>query len=238
MRDDCTSRFDELDHVQPSIVFTAKDASGADVGAVSVTMDGQPLADKLDGGAIAVDPGQHVFAFTVAGRAPVTRALILAEGDKNRREIIELEGDAARPAASPATTPPAASTPPTDTPPPLPDHGGRTRTIGFIVGGTGIAMLGVGTALGFVALSQKSSANGACGGQGSVCATASQTSAAESKLQDARTSGWISTAVIGVGAAAVVVGAYLVFFAGDSAPMSPTAAVVVMPSGAFLTGTF
>jgi hypothetical protein len=237
IRDDCSSRFDELNRVQPTIVFTAKDATGADVGAVTVTMDGQLLIDKLDGTAIAVDPGQHVFAFTVAGRAPFTRALIVAEGDKNRREVIDVGGDATPPAS---TTPSTASTPSASTPPtsPPPEHGGSSHTVGFVVGGAGIAVLGVGAAFGVIALSQKSSADDTCGGHGSVCSTGSQTSAAQSKLQDARTSGWISTAAIGVGAAAVVVGAYLVFFSGDSPSESPAAALAVMPSGAFVTGSF
>lgn len=32
----------------PSLVFEAKDRAGNDLGAVRVTMDGQPLAEKLD----------------------------------------------------------------------------------------------------------------------------------------------------------------------------------------------
>ena len=57
VREDCAQRLDEVDKAMPTIVFVVKDASGNDVSGVSVTMDGQPLAAKLTGAAVAVDPG-------------------------------------------------------------------------------------------------------------------------------------------------------------------------------------
>lgn len=238
VQSDCTTRLDELNKAQPTIVFTARDVSGADVGAVTVTVDGKPLASTLDGTAIAVDPGQHVFTFTAAGRPPVTRTLILAEGDKDRREVVDLGGGAE---AVPATPPPAATAAPAvpaQATAPGSEGGHAMRTAGFVVGGVGIAAIAVGTYFGVTALSQKSDADGACGGHGAVCPTAAQTSAAQSKLQDARTSGWISTAAIGVGVAAVAVGVYLAFFTGGSSSEAPAAALAVTPSGAFFTGRF
>jgi hypothetical protein len=248
---DCTTRLDELNKVQPTIVFIAKDASGADVGSVTVTVDGQPLTDKLNGTAVAIDPGQHVFTFTATGRPPVTRTLILAEGDKDRREVISLEGGATPPSPQPTTSttaiPSAAPTASVGEIPSQPKSGGSSRTIGFVVGGAGVAAIAAGTYFGVTALSQKSDADGACGGHGSVCPTARQTSDAQAKLQDARTSGWISTAALGVGAVAVVVGAYLVFFSRGSSSESPSrgsssespaAALTLTPSGAFLAGSF
>ena len=241
VQSDCTTRLDELNKAQPTLVLIAKDASGADVGGVSVTADGQPLTDKLDGTALAVDPGQHQFTFTSAGRPPVTRTLIVAEGEKDRREVINLDG-AATPPAPPLAPSPAGSTASTASnadlaPQPAPDGGSR-RTIGFVVGGAGIAAIGVGTYFGIAALSQKSDASSACGGHDQTCPTASQTAAAQSKLQDARTSGWISTAALGVGAVAVAVGVYLVVFSGGSSSESPAAALTVTPSGALLSGSF
>ena len=90
VRDDCTRRLDELEKVQPTIVFIARDASGSDVTNVAVTLDGKPLADKLDGSELPVDPGEHVFTFTRAGQAPVSATLVLAPGEKDRRETISL----------------------------------------------------------------------------------------------------------------------------------------------------
>ena len=94
VRDDCARRLDELGQVQPTIVFDAKDASGRDVAAVKVTVDGRPLAEKLDGAALAVDPGEHTFVFTVAGGALVTQTFVIREGQKARYERIVLGGPA------------------------------------------------------------------------------------------------------------------------------------------------
>jgi hypothetical protein len=110
VRDDCTRRLDELEKAQPTIAFEVKDGSGADVTAVKVTMDGKPLTDKLDGTALPVDIGQHVFTFDVAGDKPVTvsRTLLLTEGEKGRRERIAVGG------------PPGSALPPA---PPMPSGG-------------------------------------------------------------------------------------------------------------------
>ncbi len=49
VRDDCNKRLDSLEAAQPSMVFDVKDAAGADVINVVVTVDGQKLTDHLDG---------------------------------------------------------------------------------------------------------------------------------------------------------------------------------------------
>jgi hypothetical protein len=90
VRDDCTQRLDELERVQPTIVFDAKDGAGNDLVDVRVTMDGKPLAGKLDGAALLVDPGAHSFSFEVVGLPAVTRSFVLKEGEKSRRERIAM----------------------------------------------------------------------------------------------------------------------------------------------------
>jgi len=112
VRDDCTRRLDDVDKVQPTIVFVVKDASGKDVSAVKVTVDGQPLVDTLDGTELPVDPGRHVFTFTVAGLAPVSATLVLAAGDKDRRERIAVGGGPAVTAPIGAPAAPAPAPPP------------------------------------------------------------------------------------------------------------------------------
>ena len=99
VRDDCTQRLDELEHAQPTVVFDAKSAVGDDVVLVHVAVDGVRLADVLDGRALGVDPGQHVFTFAVPGQAPTTYRFVLKEGEKDRRERIVLAG-AAEPGAA------------------------------------------------------------------------------------------------------------------------------------------
>jgi hypothetical protein len=180
VRDDCARRFDELERAQPTIVFDAKDASGRDVIAVSVMVDGRPLAEKLVGTPLAVDPGEHTFTFTASGLAPATQTFAIREGVKDRHEVIVL-GSAApatpQPTAEPPPAPaapvappptsalqaaPAAASPPSTEKPAA--SGIPWRTVGWVLGGVGVVGLGVGTVFGLEALSTKS---GHCDDSGS-----------------------------------------------------------------------
>ena len=181
IRDDCARRLDELETAQPTIVFDAKDASGRDVIAVDVIVDGKLLAQKLVGVPLPVDPGEHTFTFTASGLAPVTQTFAIKEGVKDRHEVIVLGGSA------PATPQPTSEPPPAPAPPVAPPptaaleaapatssapsaekpaaSGIPWRTVGWVLSGVGIAGIGVGTVFGLEALSTKSShcdANGRC----------------------------------------------------------------------------
>jgi hypothetical protein len=100
VREDCAARLDEIEHAQPTIVFEVKDKAGNDVRAVKIRVDGQPLADTLDGTALAVDPGAHQFTFEVAAHTPVSVSLLLRIGDKARHERVVLAEVAPPPAPS------------------------------------------------------------------------------------------------------------------------------------------
>jgi hypothetical protein len=88
IRLECARRVDEVNARVPTLIFAAKDASGADLSAVKVTMDGEVLAERLEGTAFPIDPGEHTFTFETAGQAPVTRTLIIQEAQKDRHESI------------------------------------------------------------------------------------------------------------------------------------------------------
>jgi hypothetical protein len=153
VRDDCTQRIDEIERAQPTIVFAAHDEAGRDLAAVAVTMDGQPFADRLDGAALPADPGQHDFVFSSEGQPPVTRTIVLREGEKGRREVVVI----ARPASVAASTSSSAAPPP----PPAPSSGAQT-TIGLVAGAAGIVAIGVGAVFGVMASSSWSSSQSEC----------------------------------------------------------------------------
>jgi hypothetical protein len=88
VRDDCIQRLDELERVQPTIVFDAKDGTGSDLTAVRVSVDGKLLIGRLDGSALQVEPGPHTFLFEVTGQPSVSRTFVLKEGEKARRERV------------------------------------------------------------------------------------------------------------------------------------------------------
>jgi hypothetical protein len=137
VRDDCAERITELDKSTPTIVFEVKDARGEDRSAVAVEMDGAPLAPSLDGSALAVDPGEHVFRFSAPGLPSVEKRLVVREGEKARHERVALGEMGPR-----AVVPPESKS-----------SSGTQRTIGLVAGGAGLAGLVVGSVLGWVAKS-------------------------------------------------------------------------------------
>lgn len=219
VRDDCTQRLDQLELAQPTIVFVAKDADGRDVAAVKVTIDGRPFADRLEGVALAADPGEHVFVFETAGTPAVTRRFVLREGDKGRSELIVL--------ASPRTAVLVARVPaPTESP----RREGRTggigvrRTVALAVLGAGIVSLGAGVAFAAFAKAKADDADGLCG---DPCSSAQ----GRQLNQDARTAGNRASVASIAGATAVAAAAVLWFTAH---PSSEGPAVQVGLSGTMI----
>jgi hypothetical protein len=106
VREDCAQRLDELTNALPSLIFSAKDATGRDLRAVAVTIDGKPSVDHLDGSPIDVDPGEHAFDFQAPGLPPSTLKLRIREGERGLHREILLGPPAAQEASSlqPGTT--------------------------------------------------------------------------------------------------------------------------------------
>jgi hypothetical protein len=157
IRNECARRVAEVNAALPTIVFEAKDGSGNDVTAVKVTVDGQPLADRLEGTALSIDPGPHSFVFETPGQPPVTRQFVVQEGAKGRREQVVF--GAAAPAAAAGPPPPASGTPafapspelstngstaPAAVPPDSGTPGATQRIIGWTGVGVGAVAVGLG----------------------------------------------------------------------------------------------
>jgi len=154
VRDDCTQRLAEVDSAMPHIVFAAKDGKGNDLVDVKVTMDGAPIADKLDGASLKIDPGLHVFAFAWRGHPVLTKSLVLAEHDQARQEqIVFGSTDAARGEPAEAVS-----------------SGTDRKTIAFAVGGAGGVALVVGSVFGLVSKATYDRASATCR-DGGACMT-------------------------------------------------------------------
>ena len=82
---DCAKWLGELEASTPTVVLEARTAAGVAVTNVRVKMDGNVVAPKIDGKAIAVDPGSRTFLFEGDGIAPVEQVVVLREGEKNRK---------------------------------------------------------------------------------------------------------------------------------------------------------
>jgi hypothetical protein len=241
VRDDCTRRLDELEKAQPTIAFEVKDAAGADVTAISVTVDGKPLADTLEGKPLPVDSGKHVFAFRAAGRAPFERTFVLTEGEKGRRERIVLEAQSS-PAVPTAPAPPPSAAPSPSSEPTAsssaaasgesptaaaPGQGMSTQQfLGLGVGGVGIVGLGLGGVFAVLSESAWNQAKTDCGGNTSQC---TNVQSGQSDRSSALTEATVSTVGFIAGGALLATGTVL-FFTGAKHGSDSSARLIVAPS--------
>lgn len=98
---DCTRWVSELEASLPSVVIEARDAAGNPLANVAVSIDGEALAERLDGRALRVDPGEHHFRFERDGQR-VERRLVVVEGSKNQRLLVEFPAAASDSSRQPA----------------------------------------------------------------------------------------------------------------------------------------
>jgi hypothetical protein len=199
VRSDCAQRLDDLQKAMPTIIFSAKDADGADLTAVRVTMDGQLFASALNGLAVSVEPGEHTFEFTGANAPPVKRTFVLVEGERNRHEVVVLETPKK---VTPKVEPALASGGVTE----VKEPGGKPQRIaGFALGGVGLVALGFASYFGWEANELWSDSQAAC----STSACPNHARAVEARSH-ALTSATASTALFIGGGAMVATGLFLV----------------------------
>jgi hypothetical protein len=89
VRQQCKAWLPSLDASIPTIVVAADDGRGSDIVEAELWVDGKQLAAKLDGHAIALDPGPHDLRVIAPGGLPEHKSVVLYEGAKNR--IIHFE---------------------------------------------------------------------------------------------------------------------------------------------------
>jgi len=221
VRDDCSQLLDELNRAQPTIVFAARDNQGHDVSEVTVEVDGRPLVQRLDGIAIAVDPGEHTFTFEVQGRPPkVTRRFVLHEGEKARREQILLGGTALPVASGVSPSSREEATPL-----------GAQRVVSLVALGVGLVGIGTGVAFAVQAKGKANDADAYC--PGSVCAN----DAALRMNHDARVAGNLATVAFAAGAAGIA-GAVVLWLTAKPSPSSPSSEVALVGGTLRLRGTW
>ena len=85
---ECVPWLAEVERALPTVVFEARLADGSDAVDVTVLVDGVKVQDRLDGRAIAVDPGARLVRFVLAAGPsaphPLERRVVVAEGEKTR----------------------------------------------------------------------------------------------------------------------------------------------------------
>jgi hypothetical protein len=244
---DCTLGFASVSPRVPSIVVTVS-FGAAPVSAVTVTMDGKPIA--FDGKAVDVDPGKHAFHFALDDGRTKDLEVIVIEGTRGQPVKAEFE---AKPATdttpttttvtgdtSTSTSPPLA----TDTTPSTSSGGGWSSQKYLALGLMGIGVVGV-----VVGAIEGAHAKSAWNDSKAECASPTDCPSHDAAVTDhdsAKSAATISTVSFVVGGAALVGGA-LWFFLGSSGSQEKAAdtgslhfSPAVYPGGmsAAFTGSF
>ena len=227
LRADAAANAAKLEPRLPKYKLVIKLAPGAPKAAI--TIDGVPV-DATPDVAVPLDPGKYTLEATATGYTSWKQEFLVVEG---RTEEITI----------PVLVKPTATTtvqPPRKEPEPIRETPrSKRRPIGFAMLGVGGALVATGTIFGVIARGRYNDAKDLCGGDIDVCET-SQLSAAQDKVDGARTAGNISTITYIAGGAALVTGIVLIV----TAPKRQSPAVTFVPTlgadsaGVAVTGGF
>ena len=86
---DCRRWLDEVEYAMPTVVFAVREGT-RDLEDVLVTRNGKLIANRLDGRAVAVDPGKQRFVFELKGNRQRTVDALIVEGEKSRVIAVEV----------------------------------------------------------------------------------------------------------------------------------------------------
>lgn len=211
---ECTTLFSETQKLRPSVALVAKDKDRQLVDA-RVLMDGELLAERLDGRAVLIDPGPHEFRFEVAGRPPVVIQALIAEGEKNKVLVAEFSSSDPAPPAMPAPAVPA-------------EQSGSSHRITpgvYVLGGVAVVAAIGGTTLRLIADSEFRDLERTC-----------KPYCTEDDKSPTKTKYVLSTVAFGVGAAALVSAGVMYLVTGHS--RSNESAIAVVPTSTGAIGTW
>jgi hypothetical protein len=174
--------------------------------------------------ALPMDPGPHELVVSAPGYEPKSFPITLAEAEIRTVEVTPGARASASAGSSGETLPASpASVAGAES------KGSGTRTLGFVLGGVGVAGLAVGGVSGLMVLGKKKTVDAHCDDRKVCSQTGTDAASAGHTLQIISNVGWV-VGVVGVG-----VGAYFVLSgpSGSSSP-STTAAITPIPAGAAL----
>ncbi|MCU0681324.1 MAG: PEGA domain-containing protein [Polyangiaceae bacterium] len=209
--DDARRQKDALSPRVPRLTVSV--AGGLPSGA-KVTCDGLPLGAGALDLPLPLNPGEHELTVQREGGPAARRAVRLEAGEMKRIEL---------PAPPPVPPPVAAERGPE----PGSEAGSTQRTLGFVLGGVGVAGLVVGGIAGAFALSSGSAVERECPGR--VC-----TGEGYDAVGRAKDEALVANLGLGVGVAGLVAGTVLVLTA-ESPRRTPAAGLRSLQPTAFAT---
>lgn len=176
---DCGAWLDELEQVTPSVVFNVT-SGGEQVVGSRILVDGQPVELSSSGAPLRLDPGKHTYRVEHDGYRPVSRELILFEGQRFLQLSVALEPLADAPDPKPQALPA------TETYRPVP-------ALTYVLAGVGVAGAASFAVWGMVGRSEQDDLEQTC-----------RPRCSDSDLAGVRTKYLIADISLGVGAAAFV----------------------------------
>lgn len=172
-----------------------------------VMRDGVEFGPASMGMALPVDPGEHTVALIIAGKQARTVTVTLQEGESKQ---VELEPDGPPAAAGERPQQPEAA---------QPASGGSTkRTVGYALGGLGLAGVGAAIVTGLMVQSRKKTFDEHCDSNKQCDQVGLDAADSGKTLLTANTVSWA------VGLAGLGVGTFLVLTGGDSSGSGATRA--------------
>jgi hypothetical protein len=178
-------------------------AEVAAVPGLQVKLDGTELRQPAWGSPSPIDKGDHELAATATGKIAWSQTV-----------HVDADGVTLRVAVPPLTDAP--KPPPTEA---EPVKTSPQKTVAFVTGGVGVALLVLGTTTGILAIDRRKQSDSEC--------PSNQCTQRGVDLNDqAKTLAWISDFGIGLGAAALVTGIILL----ATAPRSPSKTAWILPA--------
>jgi hypothetical protein len=83
VRSQCSEWLESIERALPTLVLDARDASGAAIASVRVEANGELLAERLNGRALELDPGEYLLRFQ-HGEQLVEQRTLIRESEKYR----------------------------------------------------------------------------------------------------------------------------------------------------------
>lgn len=160
LRQECAEFLQSVQQTVPTVIFSVLDEKGGDISAVKVFSTDELIIDGLDGRAIQIDPGKHRLRFLLPWGAVLSSDVLIREGEKNRIIQVKMAGEAeaGEIVAKEAKTTAAQPLPPAEGGTPSPSTVSRRSppAAAWVLVGTSLVGLGVGTTFALVGHSRKS----------------------------------------------------------------------------------
>jgi hypothetical protein len=193
LRAECATLLDAVESEMPTVVLGASLRS-VDLTEVSVRDGGRLIAQELDGRPIALDAGPHELLFEAPNLAPVTQAIVVRAGEKNRlvSVVFEPAPSVEQPAAALVPAPASVSPQPLATGASARQDSGffaRVRPWDYALFGVSLGLAGAGLAVGLSARDDADECRPLC---------------ANERTQTIRRNGIIADTLFGLSAATMV----------------------------------